>query len=370
MPKLLSSIETKKIYSRYPALVRTSTWSVINTLVRTGEIEKAWVLAEKVSKENKQLNAQNIVARKTRIERVKFFALRTKMLQDLTTLMELSGKRIARQTLSVKNTPSSIRDGKKMISVEMGVLRRALMKWATDYVWESVKLGIRNTEAALLPVFKYNEESLDAEAWQDMNLMEERLSFGMTSTLANNGSPTIAKGSQVYKDVTDKAYQAIVTKNNNGLQLSTRIWELTKRSELEIRRILEQQISQGTSSTVVAKNLEGYLVDEPIKGIGVYQKPRANAERLTRTETNRAYVSAQAQWAKTRGWVKSIMVTLSSAHEDVSGCDCEIHAGEEMDPDKFASSVPFHPHCMCYGTIVIKDEYLLVEEGKRHATVL
>jgi hypothetical protein len=370
MAKILSSIEAKKIYSRYPALARTRTWVTIDELLNAGQIDSAWSLAEKVSKASKQINAQNITARKLRVERLKFFALQGAMIAELQSLMQAAGKRITDQAQGAKPTPASLRDVKRMVTVEMGILRRAMMKWVTDAVWGSVEMGFRNVEAALLPVFKDNQECLDQETWKEMNLMEERLTFSMAKTLANNGTPQMAKSSQAYQSATDNAYRNIVKKNNAGLQLFSRIWDLTKRSELDLQRILERDISIGTSSRDLAKNVKGYLSDEPVSGPGVYTKPMANAMRMARTEMNRAYVAAQAEWAKTRGWVDGLMVTLSSAHDGGSECDCEANAGKVMDPETFADTVPFHPHCMCYATVVIKDEYVNFEEGVKNAVAV
>jgi len=370
MAKILGSIEAKKLYSRYPALARTSTWGTIDDLLRAGRVEAAWALADKVSKASKQINAQNITARKIRAERLKFFALQSTMGIELQVLMQAAGKRVADQVQGATPTTASLRNVKRMVTVEMGILRRAMMKWVTDAVWGSVEMGFKNVEAALLPVFKDNQESLDRETWKEMNLMEERLTFSMAKTLANNGTPQMAKSSQAYQVATDKAYRNIVQKNNAGLQLSSRIWDLTKRSELDLQRILERDISIGTSSRNIAKDIKGYLSDEPVSGPGVYNKPMANAMRIARTETNRAYVSAQAEWAKTRGWVDGLMVTLSSAHDGGSECDCEANAGKVMDPETFADTVPFHPHCMCYATVVIKDEYVNFEEGVKNAVAV
>ena len=363
MPQLLPSMEFKKIYARYPALARTPTWGAIDDLLKAGRTDAAWALAEKVSSRNKQLNAQNVLARKIRIERVKLFALQRAMAEDLQSLLRGLAARVSAAVLRA-DTPKQVRALRRLVAGEVKIFRRALTKWLTDGIWNSVELGMRNTEAALLPIFKDNEESLHRETWLEMNLMEERLTFGISGTLVGRGNPEIAKGSQTYQDATDAAYQRIVAKNNNGLQLSSRIWDMTKRTELDLQKILEQEISQGTSSKDVADEVEKYLADEPVAGPGTYSKPAANAMRLARTETSRAYSTAQAEWAKTRNWVKGIMVTLSSAHNPaIDGDECDDMAGKIVSPDEFEGLLPLHPHCMCFGTIVVKDEYLNVEEA-------
>ena len=95
-------------------------------------------------------------------------------------------------------------------------------------------------------------------------------------------------------------------------------------------------------------------------GPGIYRNPMKNALRLARTEIVSGYTKATAAWATGKEWLEGMRITLSGAHtiED----ECEDHAGDLVTAEEFAELAPFHPHCMCPGTDVIKDEFLTGEK--------
>lgn len=368
MPSRLFSPEIKQIYSRYPALIRTTTWDRIVALCQKGDKATAEIIAKDTSSRSRQLNAQNVLARKIRINRVQLFAFQTAMASEADGLfadradaLELAIRRL--DDLQSAGMPIL----RKLVAGELAILRRDLNKWMTDGIWQSILLGLRNTENALVDVFKMNEESYSPEIGKERELIEERLSFGLTAPLVGSGKPQLKRGSESYYKTTDALYEKLVKQGTQGLQPSDRIWQLSKSTELELNRILQAEIAAGTSSRDVADKLGEYLSPEVAGkqgalGQGVYKSPLKNAMRLARTETNRAYTNAQAEWAKTRSWVKGMMVTLSPAHDPAAGEDeCDAWAGKILDPDEFQERVPFHPHCMCFGTVVIKDEFLSVE---------
>lgn len=370
MPSRINSPAAKQIYSKYPALVRTAAWDRIQALCVKGDKATAEIVARDASARSRQINAQNVLARKIRINRVQLFAVQSMMMrvagqfiQDRADSLELTIRRSSDDLQSV-GMPAL----RKIVAGEMVLLRRDLNKWITEGIWQSILLGLHNTESALVDVFKMNEESYSPELGRERELLEERLSFGLTAPLVGRGNPKLKRGSESYYKTTDALYQKLVKQGTQGLQPSDRIWQLSKATELELNRILQSEIAAGTSSRDVAGMLGDYVSPKVAAGAsagrGVYSSPLKNAMRLARTETNRAYTNAQAEWAKTRSWVKGMMVTLSPAHDPTGGEDeCDAWAGKILDPDEFQERVPFHPHCMCFGTVVIKDEFLSVEEA-------
>jgi hypothetical protein len=352
----------RQLYSRFPAVYRTATWDELVRLCRTGKAEDAEALARQTSSRSRQINAQNVLARKVRVNRVALFALQAGMakgakeiLQDAADLAELEVRRWSGQV-------GGLQDMRKALASVTASMRRSLNKWVTDGVWQSVLLGVRNTEDAMVDVFRQNEESYHPDLGAERELMEERLAVGISGRLTGRGKPELSTAA--YHQLTDKVYEKIVKRGLDGLRPSDSVWELTKRTELELNRILQRGVARGESARDLAKEVQDFLSPSIGKkgadlGPGVYKKPMKNALRLARTETNRAYAGATAEWARTRSWVKGIMVTLSSAHDPTGEEDeCDKWAGRVVSPDKFQELVPFHPHCMCYGTMVIKDEYL------------
>ncbi len=58
-------------------------------------------------------------------------------------------------------------------------------------------------------------------------------------------------------------------------------------------------------------------------------------------------------------------MTLSPAHDVEDDCDdiVDNQPDDGYDPDTFADVVPVHPHCMCYGTYVIDENYLTGDQA-------
>jgi hypothetical protein len=352
----------RQVYSRFPAVYRTRYWDEAVSLCRKGDLDGAMAVAKGASQRSRQLNAQNILARKVRVNRMALFAQHAQMQERAKAILRAVADAAELETRRWDGTAKRLPELRKALASATAVMRRSLNKWASDGVWDAINLGVRNTEDAMVDVFKANEEAYHPDLGAERQLMEERLAVGLSGKLTGRGRPELS--SAAYDQLTDKVYERLVKKGLQGLRPSDSVWDLTKRTELEMNRILQRGIAVGTSSRDLAGELQDYLNPDIGKagadlGPGVYGKPLKNAMRLARTETNRAYAAATAEWAKTRGWVKGIMVTLSSAHDPTGEEDeCDKWAGRVLSPDDFQDKVPFHPHCMCYGTMVIKDEYL------------
>lgn len=362
--KKLWSPELKRVYSRYPALIRSRNgWDAAVNLVKKGDVEGALEIGAAHEKRSAQIQAQNVMARRIRIERMKLFALQT---QTIKRLREIFRKRSDAVSLAVlRRADQGLRalpDLKKKVSGELAALRTDLKVEITNSIWNAVLLGVKNMEDALVPIFKANRESFA----QEINLMEERLSIGLDSKLAGSGNPKLKRGSSNWDKATDKIYKKIITRGFEGQTPSARIWDLTKRTELEMHRALSRELATGGSPRDIAKRLEKFLAPEVLDretdvelGSGVYRSAFKNAMRLARTEAGRAYTEASAAWAQSREWVKGLMVTLSPAHDGgTDGDDCDDVAGDVYSPEEFSKVVPVHPHCMCFPTVVIDEKYL------------
>jgi hypothetical protein len=352
----------RQLYSRFPAVYRTTSWDEMVRLARIGKQDEAAELGKKVSSRSRQINAQNVLARKVRVNRMALFSLQAAMAEELRDILQATSEAAELEARRWNGKASGLKDMRKALGSVTASMRRSLNKWVTDGVWQSILLGVRNTEDAMVDVFKQNEEAYHPDLGAERELMEDRLAVGLSTSLTSRGKPKLE--SARYHQVVDKLYEKLVKKGLDGLRPSDSVWELSKRTELEMNRLLQRGISNGKSARDIAKELADFLDPSIGKkgaelGRGVYTKPMKNALRLARTETNRAYAGATSEWARTRSWVKGIMITLSSAHDPTAEEDeCDRWAGKVVSPDKFEELVPFHPHCMCYGTMVIKDEYL------------
>ena len=368
MPRDFMVGGVREIYSKYPALYRTSTWKKVVKLAKEGKVQDAQELALDTSRRFKQLNAQNVTARKLRLNRMALFAQHTAMRGVVNKIFKKAAEDSEKAVLhwSGDGSVKGMRELRKELSTAESFLRRELNKWLRDNIWKSILLAVDNIEDALSEIFASNEEGLHPVLKAEQELMEERLSVGVSSELFKKGKTSLSTAK--YYAVVDKIYEKIVNSSLKKLKPSDSVWELTKTLGLEMNRIVQRGINQGTSSKDIAKDILKFLSPDVLKSKavlpkGVYHNPVKNAMRLARTETNRAYASAQAEWASTRSWVKGMMVTLSPAHNPAGDYDvCDRWAGKVLTPDEFSDRVPFHSHCMCFGTVVIKDEFLDEEE--------
>lgn len=147
-------------------------------------------------------------------------------------------------------------------------------------------------------------------------------------------------------------------------ELSERVWKHLSQYKGELELGLDLSIGRGKSANEIARDLKQYL-NEPDRlfrrvrdkhgnlhlsknaqnyhpGQGVYRSSFKNAQRLARTETNRAY--HEASWRKYQEWdfVVGYEVRLSNNPKHCSFCSAM--AGKYPKEFKFFG---WHPNCRC-----------------------
>jgi len=155
------------------------------------------------------------------------------------------------------------------------------------------------------------------------------------------------------------------TSGKEGLNLSQRVWNYKNQFRAEIEQNLAIGIKEGTPAAKLATQQKQYLV-EPDRlfrrvrdfegklvlskaaklynpGQGIYRSSYKNALRVTRTEINMAYRSADNDRYARSQIVLGYEVRLSANHPKFDICD---HLkGEYPKTFKF---VGWHPNCLCY----------------------
>lgn len=348
-----------RVYQKYPAAFRSSKWDEIVLLANADRMVDALLLAADHEDKKKSHRAENVIARRIRIQRVALFKLQRDHLEKIKEVFETASLALANRMVHLPNTVSSIAPMRQRTRAIIVDLRRALNKIVTDLIWQSILLGVKNMGEAIKPILRDNAESF-VEELADVKLLEARLTVGMDKKLARKTDGTVDLGSAKWEKIVDGIYSDMVKSNLNGQTISERIWDMTDTAEKQLRRIVATEIARGTSSRDIADRIQQYVftkgIDDVQSGPGIYKSPLKNAMRLARTETNRAYTQASAAWAENKPWVKAIRVTLSPAHKVED--DCDDVAGNEYSPEEFVGVVPVHPHCMCFGTYVIDEDYL------------
>lgn len=161
------------------------------------------------------------------------------------------------------------------------------------------------------------------------------------------------------------AKKAFLNRKRNGLGLSDRIQSTVESFRKELVNGLAAGIANGESAKTMAASIRKNLA-QPDKafrrvrdedgrlrlskaaqnyhpGQGVYRSSYKNALRITRTETNMSYRTADYERWKSQKFVVGVEIKLSAAHPKTDICDSL--AGKYPKDFKW---VGWHPHCICY----------------------
>jgi hypothetical protein len=183
----------------------------------------------------------------------------------------------------------------------------------------------------------------------------------------------------------------------DGLSLSQRVWKYTGQYREELENVLDMAIGEGIGANKLASKVQKYLQDpdrfyrrfrvktgedengnsvfgrawkrrvydkesqsykwiddNPKKyrpGRGVYRSSYRNAQRLTRTETNIAYRTADFERWQQLDFVVGIEIKLSNNHPVTDICDDL----KGIYPKTFKWT-GWHPNCRCYQVPVLATE--------------
>ena len=168
----------------------------------------------------------------------------------------------------------------------------------------------------------------------------------------------------------NEALQAFLKRKHEGLNLSARVWNLADKQIMPlIESKLAEGISSGMSADKLSREVKPYLKNpnslfrrvrdvktgklklsvaaqkyEP--GQGVYRSAYKNALRLTASEVNFAYRSADFERWEKLDFVKGIEVKRSNSNR--GPCDlCDPMVGTYPKSFQF---IGWHPWCICYAT--------------------
>lgn len=186
---------------------------------------------------------------------------------------------------------------------------------------------------------------------------------------------------QILYDPNKQALDAFISRKEKGLGLSDRVWKSLKTFRNELEQGLGLGIGEGSSAKSLASELKKYL-DDPERlfrrvrgedgklklsaaarsyhpGKGVYRSSYKNALRLTRTETNVAYRTADFTRWQQLPFVVGIEIRLSAQHPRYDICDSMV--GRYPKDFLFKG---WHPQCICYAVPIMMsdEEYSKIED--------
>lgn len=175
---------------------------------------------------------------------------------------------------------------------------------------------------------------------------------------------------QAWKHPHLEALNAFIDRKEAGMGLSKRVWNLTQQFKDEMELALELGMGEGKSAAELSRDIRKYL-KEPSKlfrrvrdksgalrlskaaaayhpGRGVYRSSYKNALRMTATENNMAYRTADHTRWQALPFVLGIEVRISNNHPIPDICD-EL-AGRYPVEFKFTG---WHPWCRCYAVSIL-----------------
>mgnify|MGYP000146158255 CR=1 FL=1 len=224
-----------------------------------------------------------------------------------------------------------------------------------------------------------NIEDGDQESWTLSNTKNDAM---VDSIIGKKHLPK--KVVQAWKHPHLEALNAFIARKEAGMNLSRRIWNLTQQFKSEMELALELGMGEGKSAAALSRDIRKYLV-EPNKlfrrvrdksgalrlskaaaayhpGQGVYRSSYKNALRMTATENNIAYRTADHNRWQALPFVIGIEIHISNNHptEDI----CDLFDGKRFPKDfKFTG---WHPWCRCYAVSVLASQ----EEMDAYTTAL
>ena len=214
-----------------------------------------------------------------------------------------------------------------------------------------------------------NIEDGDQDSWTLSNTKNDAM---VDSIIGKKNLPK--KVVQGWKHPHLDALNAFIARKEAGMNLSRRVWNLTHQFKSEMELALELGMGEGKSAAALSRDIRKYLV-EPNKlfrrvrdksgalrlskaaaayhpGQGVYRSSYKNALRMTATENNIAYRTADHNRWQALPFVIGIEIHISNNHptEDI----CDLFDGKRFPKDfKFTG---WHPWCRCYAVSVLASQ--------------
>lgn len=335
----------------YPSIVGSKNWPEVVRLANQGDVAGAKAVAAR-SEVSPLIQRRNVIARRHRIERTEFLSRVVGARRQLHSIFDHYTTQLQDRAASKADQPSATKRINEIVHEETISLRASLRIFMSAALRDSAKMGYKHIADALLPIFRANMEQIEQQFLADRALFEAKLTFGLKKGFAARAATSLA--APKWADAQGKVIRRITQKTLKGLRPVDRIWDLTQRTNLQIRRIIANGMGEGVGPKVIASRIKRFvspaLTDAQELGVevgpGAYRSPYANAYRLAKTEMNRAYTQATIQFAKDKPWTKDGDIVLSPVHAQEDDCDDLVSSGPYT-PEEAGRVLPLHSHCGC-----------------------
>ncbi len=243
---------------------------------------------------------------------------------------------------------------------------------AAEFSFDDFPALRKETEALMRDLcssLQANIEDGDEESWQLSNTKNDAL---VNSVVGKAKLPTDMVSQWTHPHL--EALSSFIGRKEAGMNLSKRVWNLTEQLKAELELALELGMGQGKSAAELSRDVRRYL-KQPDKlfrrvrdksgalrlsksaaayhpGRGVYRSSYKNALRMTATENNIAYRTADHNRWQNLPFVLGIETRISNNHPKTDICDT--FDGVQFPKDfKFTG---WHPWCRCYAVSVLASQ--------------
>lgn len=160
-------------------------------------------------------------------------------------------------------------------------------------------------------------------------------------------------GEKITTKVNIDALQSFINRKIKGINLSDRLWNVSKSTQNIIEDYIASGISQGKSTVNIVKDLQGRfgsssLLNSP-RVKGQYKNSRKALQRIVRTEVNSAFRGSDIARMRETSFIIGYRVSLSFNHPRADVCDSL--AG--VYPKTF-SFLGWHSNCFCVLTTILQ----------------
>ena len=222
--------------------------------------------------------------------------------------------------------------------------------------------------------------------WDLANTMNDDMVWSIVNKLGATRVPYSAPERWLMKNI--PALEAFEERRIGGMGLSERVWNFMSGVKGDLELALDLGLAEGMSADRLSREVRKYL-REPDRlyrrvrdekgvlrlsksasnyhpGQGVYRSSYKNARRLTATETNMAYRSADYERHQQLDFVLGIEVHLSNNHTCLNAKGvpepfydiCDELQGQYPAWFKFTG---WHPLCRCYTTTILPSQDEMIE---------
>lgn len=265
---------------------------------------------------------------------------------------------------------------KKTINLFDDIVRK-VMSAAGRTKWDGNKVFQLEAYPRLQSVVIKEIQGLELDL-QELVISGIEASFKMSAVNSIEFNKTLLTVKQLSNPAISKVFlggskpnlDAFIKRVEDGMNLSDRIWQVAAQMRTELEQSLAIMLRTGMSAREGVQFMKKYL-KEPDKvfrqvrdskgnlklskaakaynpGRGVYRSSFKNAFRVTRTETNIAYRTAENQSWLTNPSVVGFEVRTGNNHPKVDICDDM--AGSYPKEFEFTG---WHPQCMCHAIPIL-----------------